>query len=103
MSSIEDAEFISNLPINPPKDMNLNKGVKDTCRDELISKFSQELKIYKYANLNEMLDLLCSKEVLDIKKRMAKYHFKRIDEYGLEKQFHAYKNIIQEIKRWFRS
>lgn len=99
MSSIEDTEFISNLPINHPKDMNLNKGVKDTCRDELISKFSQELKTYKYDNLNEMLDLLCSKEVLDIKKRMAKYHFKRIDEYGIEQQFHAYKNIIEEIKR----
>ena len=78
-------------PINAPE--------TNQCKASLIQKIEQELKFYSAIDAEDMLNFMCSSEVQNIQKRMAKYHFKRIDESSFDIQIKAYKMIIDEIKK----
>ncbi len=83
----------------PPPKFNPSEPETNPCKASLIQKFEQELKFYSAIDAEDMLNFMCSSEVQNIQKRMAKYHFKRIDESSFDIQIKAYKMIIDEIKK----
>jgi len=106
VSNLEGESSNKNSPNSNPIDLSPPKKIPSphspdhdfNCEKEIREKYKGEIKLLGQKRTNEIIEFLCSVEVMDVKKRMAKYHFKRINDHGIEQQFHSYKMILNQIK-----
>jgi hypothetical protein len=99
-------KFTPHTPEDSPPDnilisQSINSVNKDEsiCKTNLRKKHEKELSTLDKKKVEEILDFMCSPEVDNIMTRMAKYHYKRISNNGIERQAAIYKMLMDEIKR----